>query len=143
MKLIRNRSVVFNESWIGPSRMDTADIHLPKESDDEEEEMLPQQEIGTPLQVPTEVPAPSSWLSVLQHLELERISKISEAPRSRCERAQVSRATSLNDEAQPAYESGLLAQTSSQGRREAPLGASDQVRVRLPRQLQDMGSGPI
>jgi len=108
-KLIRSRSVVFNEAWMGPSRMDTSDILLPEESDDEEDEMLPQQEIGTLLQVPTEVPAPSFPLSVIQQLELERITRISEAPRSRGERAQASRATTLNDEAQPANESVLLA----------------------------------
>jgi hypothetical protein len=88
--------------------MDTTDILLPKEPSDEEEEMLPQQEIGTPLQVPTEVPAPFSSLSVLQRLGLERITRISEALRSRIKRAQASRAAALNDEAQPAYESVLL-----------------------------------
>ena len=41
-KLIRTRSVVFNEAWMGPTRMDTTDIFLPEEADDEEEEMLPQ-----------------------------------------------------------------------------------------------------
>jgi hypothetical protein len=89
--------------------MDTADILIREEPDDEEEEMLPQQEIGTPLQVPVEVPAPSSPLSVLQQRELERITWISEAPRSRSERDQASRATTLNDEDQPADESVLLA----------------------------------
>ena len=59
--------------------------------------------------MPTEVLASSSPFSVLQQVELERITRISDAPRSRSERAQASRATALNDEAQPAYESVFLA----------------------------------
>ncbi len=59
-KLIRIRSEFFNEAWMGPSRVETSDLHLPEESDDEEEEMLPQHEISTPMQVPAEVPASSS-----------------------------------------------------------------------------------
>jgi len=79
-KLIRSRSVVFNEAWMDPSRVDTPHILLPEAPDDEEEEMLPPLEIDTSSPTPTEAPAPSSPVSVLQQRELERITRISEAP---------------------------------------------------------------
>ena len=102
--------------------MDTADIILREELDDDEKESLPQQEIETLQQVPTKVLAPSSPLSVLKQRELERITRISEAPRSRSERAQASRATTLNDEDQPAYESVLLAIVKSSSYKRAIKG---------------------